>query len=148
MNPENLDLSTLPALALEARKELPAVSGIYFVRNASGEVVYIGRAVNLRQRWETHHRARQLKSFTGITIAWLAVEDQALLGEIEAACITHYAPPLNGSTAREEGDRDAILLRIPVELYHEVSAWAKEDERSMNNLILRIIKQAVQDRHA
>ena len=148
MNPETLDLSTLPALALESRKNMPRVSGVYFVRSASGKVLYIGRTTNLYQRWANHHRARQLKSLTGVTVVWLVIDDQAMLDAIEAACIAYYAPTMNGTVAREEGDDNMVLLRIPTDLYNEVAAWAKQDERSINNLLVRIIKNALARRRA
>lgn len=80
ISPENLNLQSLPSVALSNRKQLPSTSGIYFAI-ANGEVQYIGRSINIRQRWADHHRAGQLESDTHI--AYLEVSDLSLLPEIE-----------------------------------------------------------------
>lgn len=92
-------LSRLPALPLEERKDLPMCGAVYFALGERGEVLYIGKAVNLRSRWQakTHHRYEQLSTMPGVRLAWLVVSEPALLDEIERACIEHFQPALNGT---------------------------------------------------
>ena len=70
INPETLDLTTLPSLPLSDRKLLPVVSCIYFAMS-NGIVQYIGRSKNLQQRWMTHHHIEDLG--TDSHIAWLEI---------------------------------------------------------------------------
>ncbi len=97
INPESIDLSTLPCVALSERNALPSTSGIYFAIDAYGVVQYIGKAVNIQQRWLTHHRYAQLKDYQSVKIAYLAVSDPELLLPIESALIDWFDPSLNGS---------------------------------------------------
>lgn len=94
LNPSDINLSTLPRVPLTDRRNLPTTSGIYFAI-ANGEVQYIGRSVNIRQRWADHHRAGQLRADTHIV--YLEVSDLSLLPEIETALIEWFDPKLNGT---------------------------------------------------
>jgi hypothetical protein len=56
ITPEQINLSTLPSVSLDCRKDLPECPGIYFAVDSAGTVQYIGRSNNIRQRWSQHHR--------------------------------------------------------------------------------------------
>ena len=92
INPQSLDLSTLPTMPLSDRKQFPSVSCVYFAMS-SDTVQYIGRSVNLNQRWLGHHQAKKIGQ--DANIAWLEISDSALLPEIESALIQWFKPPLN-----------------------------------------------------
>lgn len=94
--PECLNLSALPSLPLASRKQLPAVAGIYFAVDSLGAVQYIGRSVNLRQRWLGHHRQSALEVIGNVNIAWLEVSELSLLAETEYEMIKYFKPSLNG----------------------------------------------------
>jgi hypothetical protein len=51
INPESLDLSALPWLPLEAKSAFPKQSAIYFAIDSLGNIQYIGRSVNVKNRW-------------------------------------------------------------------------------------------------
>ena len=53
------EFGTLPNLRLSERAILPECSAIYFVI-ARDQVLYVGLAINLRNRWQNHHRFPQL----------------------------------------------------------------------------------------
>jgi hypothetical protein len=36
-----------------------------------------------------------------------------------------------------------LILRLPPDLHDPLTAWAKEEERSLNNLIVRLLRRAV-----
>jgi predicted DNA-binding protein len=101
INPETIELSSLPSLSLLQRKDLPEVSGIYFVINNQGVIQYIGKSINLKQRWQQHHRLSQLEELPDIKIAWLEVSDHSLLLEIERALIHWFKPSLNRRRVRK-----------------------------------------------
>ncbi len=86
---------TLPSVFLEERSKLPDTSCIYFAINSQGAIQYIGRSVNLRQRWLAHHRYHQLEKMGDVKIAYLSVDSPELLYEIEKALIEWFQPPLN-----------------------------------------------------
>lgn len=95
-----LDLATLPFVPLVQKAELPEVSGIYFAIDSLEQVHYIGCSSNLRRRWGSHHRKRELESLENVRIAWIEIEDATLLKELEQKLIRHFAPPLNWSPAQ------------------------------------------------
>ena len=91
-----IDISRLPSIKLVDRDNLPECSGIYFV-SSSGEILYIGKAINVRNRWKAHHRYMQVSAnYADVCILWMEV-DRALLDDIEIACIKHFRPILNGT---------------------------------------------------
>ncbi|MBD2006336.1 MULTISPECIES: helix-turn-helix domain-containing protein [Cyanophyceae] len=90
-------LSALPKLLLADRRLLPTCSAVYFVIQG-GTVLYIGKAINLVQRWRGHERWYQLKDreVNGtIYIAWLECDETKSLELIEAVMINLLNPALN-----------------------------------------------------
>jgi hypothetical protein len=92
IDPQSLDVSSLPSMLLSDRSQLPKISCVYFAIS-SGNIQYIGRSVNLHSRWTGHHRTNCLA--TDSHIAWIEVSNLDLLPEIEAALIYWFKPPLN-----------------------------------------------------
>jgi len=95
ISPECIDFSALPSLPIEQRKNLPNTSGVYFVIDSSGNVLYIGRSSNFQQRWIKHHKSDELQKLTNISLTWIEVSETSSLPEIEAALIEWFNPPLN-----------------------------------------------------
>ncbi len=96
---EDIDLSTLPSVYLLEKSRLPNCVAIYFVSNSKGQILYIGRTVNLVERWREHHRFNQLKRFNRkdrISISWMVCsKDINALANLENELIQLYKPPLN-----------------------------------------------------
>lgn len=61
-------LTGFPSVDLFSRYRLPASGGLYFVLERDA-ILYIGKTVSFRQRWQGHHRLRQLPWH-----AWLYVQ--------------------------------------------------------------------------
>ena len=101
INPETLDLSSLPSIPLTSRSDLPTQSAIYFAINSLGIIQYIGRTANLRQRWQSHHRFNQLSAMGEVRIAYLFL-DADLLPNVEEALIAWFKPCLNGVEVSQE----------------------------------------------
>lgn len=104
------DISTLPSVAFSSRHELPSESGIYFALSAAGEVLYIGKAANIADRWIRHHRSQQMQEIASARIAWLTISETDMLADVERALITYFAPPLNGSSVPATGNNLKRLL--------------------------------------
>jgi len=90
------DFSNLPSLNLIDRQQLPVSSAIYFAVS-SGQVLYVGQAVNLRNRWQNHHRLPQLEAINlrcKVQLFWLNCLSTEL-NELEKQYIQFYCPTLN-----------------------------------------------------
>jgi hypothetical protein len=100
IDPHTIPLLTLPSVPFSERKHLPRCAAIYFVLNAQSTVLYVGQSINLAVRWAAHHRAATLTTNQATRIAWLLMEDIALLDATESACIAYFAPCCNGRNVR------------------------------------------------
>ena len=97
INPESLNVPSLPSVSLEDKKMLPKIPGIYFAIDSQGTVQYIGRSTNIRNRWKHHEKYSRLKRLNLIKLAWLEIDNVLLLNEIEQALIDWFEPPFNVS---------------------------------------------------
>ncbi|NJN89532.1 MAG: GIY-YIG nuclease family protein [Leptolyngbyaceae cyanobacterium SL_5_14] len=89
-----MKLDALPSLPLVKRTGLPECAGIYFAV-AAEQVLYIGQAINLRNRWKGHHRYRQLLQMGCDRLCWLQVNEVGFLDDLEMALIRYFKPVLN-----------------------------------------------------
>ena len=48
--------NSIPSLHITERAKLPAKPGIYLVYTPDHKILYVGKADNLRNRWNSHHR--------------------------------------------------------------------------------------------
>ena len=87
-------ISLLPSLAFEHRQDLDPIPALYFVLNEQREVVYIGQTANLRERWRSHHRARQMAA-GGYRIHWRQIADEDERLSLEKEAITYLRPLWN-----------------------------------------------------
>lgn len=109
MNVASIDPLTLPSLPLSERSQLPNCPAIYFVMQ-NESVLYIGKTVNLAQRWAAHHKWNQLAGLdTPIRIAWLSCSDKNLLTQIETALIQQFNPELNKSIPKLSSQEHAFI---------------------------------------
>ena len=101
MSIKDIQLSKLPSVYLLNKDNLPSCAAIYFISDVTGQILYIGRTVNLVARWREHHRFRQLKRLNRknqISISWLKCNnDINSLSNLETEFIEFYKPPLNWS---------------------------------------------------
>ncbi len=91
----------LPSVPLLEKHKLPQVSAIYFAIAKSGEILYIGRSINIANKWLGHHRYLELKEIGNVRIAWLSCNDESLLPQIEEAMIKHFLPCLNHTLIKQ-----------------------------------------------
>ncbi len=82
-------------------KGLPTTSGVYLYKDAAGDVIYVGKAVNIRKRVESYFRVKSRSLKTDILVSHIAridtiqtaSEAEALI--LEASLIKQYQPKYN-----------------------------------------------------
>ena len=103
----------LSKVSLETRDLLPEYSGIYYVIEENNTVWYIGKAKNIRERWQGkgHHRIYQLKNQKQkhFSIYYEQV-DFSQLDEREQQQIQKYHPHLNNSPVKSKKLRPTETL--------------------------------------
>ena len=109
VDPRNLDITSLPSLPFDQRHALPNIAAVYFVLDAEGVVLYIGRAKSLCFRWQAHHRLTQFSTLHGVRLAWLTFTDASLLPDIEKALIAYFQPFFNAHCSH--GERVTLHLK-------------------------------------
>ena len=80
---------------------LPTTSGVYLYKDATGQVIYVGKAINIRKRVESYFRVHGRSLKTDILVSHIAdidtiqtsSEAQALI--LEASLIKQYQPKYN-----------------------------------------------------
>lgn len=90
------EFGTLPSIKLTERHRLPECSAIYFAI-AREQILYVGLATNLRNRWQNHHRLPQLEAVDRkceVKLFWLSCTPSQL-NDLERQYIEHYCPTLN-----------------------------------------------------
>jgi len=108
------------SLPFKERYRLPSCSGIYVVADNKDYVLYVGQAINLRNRWSgrAHHRYTQLSRShkkKEYKIHWLSVPSLEL-NEKENYYIELFRPELNGTRVKKhlpsvpQVDREIIRL--------------------------------------
>ena len=94
-----IKIADLPSVHLLDKNRLPNCAAIYFVTDINGQIIYIGRTVNLVARWKDHHIFNQLKRFNRknlLSISWLNCSNElSTLSKLENEFINLYKPPLN-----------------------------------------------------
>ena len=115
MNPATINPLELPSVPLSARGHLPECPAVYFILDGA-KVLYVGKSVNLSQRWVAHHRLKQVQQTASYPrIAWMELGDTALLDEIEDALIRHFEPSLNDRVI-PDGLRAKAIKRVNMSL--------------------------------
>lgn len=89
----------MPNLPLEAI-DIPQLSGVYFLLDSNGDIMYIGASVNVSTRIRDHKRGTKNYIFDTPRIIDFATAvyipvDREKLGEIEKQYIIRYDPPFN-----------------------------------------------------
>jgi excinuclease ABC subunit C len=96
--------------------DLPKTPGVYFHKNIHGEIIYIGKAANLRNRVRQYFqksRTRDLKTDTLVNeitdVEWRELETEADALFLEAELIRRYLPPYN---ILMRDDKSSIFVRV------------------------------------
>lgn len=96
--------------------KLPATPGVYFHKNAKGEIIYIGKAANLRNRVRQYFQSSRLRDpktealIADITdIEWTQLESEADALFLEAELVKRYLPTYN---ILLRDDKSLLYVRI------------------------------------
>jgi excinuclease ABC subunit C len=96
--------------------KLPSTPGVYFHKNTKGEIIYIGKAANLRNRVRQYFqksRFRDPKTDTMVAeiadVEWTEVETEIDALFLEAELVRRYLPPYN---ILLRDDKSALFVRI------------------------------------
>lgn len=106
----------LDSVGLNDKNSLPEYSGIYYVVDADKVIWYIGRSVNLWQRWnaeQPHHRYHQLIAISNrenkpFYIYYSECNKQQLY-QLEKAQISKYQPRLNNTPVITKGSKHNLI---------------------------------------
>ncbi|MCP6763278.1 MAG: helix-turn-helix domain-containing protein [Fischerella sp. CENA71] len=145
MNLATIDISTLPSVAIADRNTLPNVSAIYLVLDTYKTPLYIGKSIDIRQRWNTHHRLSQLKDIPGVTIAWIDIHDLTLLDSIENTFIDWFKPPLNGEKFRFSSST-VRQVKFVLKEVRKTKGWSQEYLAQKTGISLSYIQKIEQNK--
>ncbi len=127
----------LPAHVLEKLEALPVQSGVYLFKDASGEVVYVGKAKSLRSRVRSYFQAGGSDSRYFIPILQKTVGDLETIVTanekeatiLENTLIKQYSPRYN---VKLRDDKDFLCIRL--DTTHEWPRLTVVRQRSVNAL--------------
>src|SRR3990167_9645970 len=97
-------------------QKLPLTPGIYFHKNKAGEIIYIGKAANLRNRVRQYFQASRYRDpktnllvneIAGVD--WIEVETEVDALFLEAEMVRRYMPPYN---ILLRDDKSLLYVRI------------------------------------
>lgn len=99
-------------------KALPAEPGVYFHKSADGEIIYIGKAANLKNRVRQYFQSSRLRDAkTDALVAeiadtdWITVETEIDALFLESEMIKRYMPRYN---ILLRDDKSQLYVRIPL----------------------------------
>lgn len=97
-------------------KNLPASPGVYFHKDKAGEIIYVGKAANLKNRVRQYfHQSRIHDPKTDVLVSeiadvdWAVVETEADALFLEAELVRRYRPRFN---ILLRDDKSAVFIRI------------------------------------
>src|SRR5579872_2746666 len=103
-------------------KKLPETPGVYIMKGADGNILYVGKAGNLRRRVSSYfERPHDVRIETLVSrIVMIDFEEtgsalEALM--LEAELIRTYAPPFN---VKEKDDKSFLYIEITKEKFPRV----------------------------
>lgn len=102
----------------EKLKKLPASPGVYFYKDSKGEIIYIGKASNLRNRIRQYfQKSRAFDPKTDVLVSeiadveWTELETEADALFLEAELIRRYQPKFN---ILLRDDKSQLFVRIDI----------------------------------
>ena len=104
LNARSQEITLPAALPKQVYDDLPNAPGIYYFKNAKGEIIYVGKAINIKKRVLSHFYDKATKEIqmcqqtADIDFELSGNELVALL--MESAAIKHHYPEYNRSQKR------------------------------------------------
>lgn len=104
LNARSQEATLPPGLPKEVFERLPSAAGVYYFRDASGKIIYVGKAINIKKRVLSHFynksnkEIRLCRATTDIDFELSGSELLALL--MESTAIKHHYPKYNRAQKR------------------------------------------------
>lgn len=105
-------------------KELPKAPGVYLYRNSKGQIIYVGKAVNLKNRVSSYFQSRELDSKTTklvkniSEVEWVVCDSEIEALLLESELIKRYKPKYN---IEWKDDKNYCYIKFTKEDYPRVS---------------------------
>lgn len=109
---------------LQKIKNLPKTPGVYLYRNDKGRVIYVGKAINLKNRVSSYFQTKDHEPKTTelvkniINLEWIEVESEFEALILEADLIKRYKPKYN---IKLRDDKNYSYIKISDEDYPRIS---------------------------
>src|ERR1700736_5043877 len=110
-------------------KKLPAVPGVYFHKDATGEIIYVGKAASLRNRVRQYfQKSRYRDPKTDLLVSeiadieWIELETEADALFLEAELVRRYQPRYN---ILLRDDKSLQFVRIDYKSDHPTVAMVR-----------------------
>lgn len=125
-------------VSLTEKRLLPTECGIYFVCDETGEILYVGKSVNIRQRWGSHHRLHKARGIESVIIKWKYV-DKGNLDKTERFYIETLLPSWNNRI--DIADSKEVPIRIDREQYNQLAEIRESDGIPIAEQVRRAIRE-------
>src|SRR5688572_23921376 len=110
-------------------KELPSSPGVYFHKDAGGEIIYVGKAAKLNNRVRQYfQKSRNRDPKTEALVAeiadidWMVVESEIDALFLEAEMVRRYLPPYN---ILLRDDKSSLFVRINYDDPHPTVSFTR-----------------------
>src|ERR1035438_9235370 len=110
-------------------KGLPTTPGVYFHKNSSGQIIYIGKAANLRNRVRQYFQtSKNRDSKTQLLVSeisdtdWMSVDSEVEALFLEAEMVCRYMPHYN---ILLRDDKSMIYIRIDYDSDHPTVSFTR-----------------------
>lgn len=130
---KNIQSLTRISLKRISLNDLPENSGVYLFRNADGEIIYVGKAINLKNRVKSYFvnsplpkTAKMLTEVRSLSFVLVNSDLESLL--LEAFLIKSLQPKYN-TIAKD--DKHPLYIKITKEIYPRVLTARKVDEKEL-----------------
>jgi hypothetical protein len=145
MIPVPLKIEDLPSVLLVDRAQLPALAGIYILVS-KGIPRYVGRSVNLRQRWQGHHQRAAASRLSDARVYYLILSADASLCRLERAMqrlTASVTEPLTPPRAIKDVRLETVGVRINRGEHRALTRIAKQNQWTISQTARKLIEQAL-----
>lgn len=139
-NVHEIDITTLPSVSFTQRRMLPTISAVYFARDHTGAILYVGQTRNLHLRWARHALIAALRHQQCATIAWYAASHEHLV-VLETQWLHMLHPPLNGASARRVPNGKRINVYLDDDLWLSFRKQCLEHRLSASKVLTGLVEQ-------
>ena len=116
---------------------IPLTSGVYLMKNSSGKVIYVGKAVSLRKRVQSYFRkSKGTRSKTDFLVSeidnidFIETDSEAEALILEASLIKKYDPKYN---IELKDDKSYPLIEITGEIFPRISVERPHRRKKSSN---------------